>query len=129
MPPIGIHFLVNFAIAAAATSLLGSKLPKTVLGAVSFGLVFGSVFPDTDLVVSSLSFAVTFSTEAGKIIHRTLTHSVFLIILIILIGLAGALLIRKYKLANNNYVITKGGGREYDLAFSFKNKNYLFPKK
>ena len=113
MPPIGIHFLVNFAVAGALTYLLRSKVSKTSLGALSYGLIFGSVIPDTDLIVSSLSFLVTFDTAAGKLIHRTLTHSVFGIIPVILVGFIGFLVVRKQK----NHNLDK---------FSFKNRKYFY---
>jgi len=114
MPPIGIHFLVNFAIAGAVTYVLRSKASRTVLAALSYGLIFGSVIPDTDLIVSSLSFLVTFDTAAGKLIHRTLTHSVFGIGPIILLGLIGLLfLVRKQK-------------KDEQSTFSFINRKYLY---
>jgi len=114
MPPIGIHFLLNFAIAGAATYVLRSKASKTVLAALSYGLIFGSVIPDTDLIVSSLSFLVTFDTAAAKFIHRTLTHSVFGIGPIILVGLIGLLLLARKQKKNNKD------------KFSFKNRKYLY---
>lgn len=114
MPPIGIHFLVNFALAGAVTYVLRSKASKTVLAAISYGLIFGAVIPDTDLIVSCLSFLVTFDTAAGKFIHRTITHSVFGIVPIILVGLIGFYLFaRKQK----NDDVDK---------FSFINPKYLY---
>ncbi len=115
MPPIGIHFLINFAVAGAVTYILRSKTSKSVLAAISYGLIFGSVIPDTDLIVSCLSFLVTFNTSAGKLIHRTLTHSVFLTIPLILVGLIGLLLLARKQ--------------EYEKVpkkFSFKNRKYLY---
>ncbi|MDP6155534.1 MAG: metal-dependent hydrolase [Candidatus Thermoplasmatota archaeon] len=114
MPPIGIHFLVNFAIAGAVTYVLRSKASKTVLAAISYGLIFGSVIPDTDLILSSLSFLVTFDTGAGKLIHRTFTHSIFGIVPIILVGLVGFLILVKKKENDDKDI------------FSFKNRKYLY---
>ncbi len=84
-------------MAAGATYVLRNKLGGRALSGIFFGLILGSVIPDSDLIVSSLSFLVTFDTATGKLIHRTLTHSLVFIMPVILVGAVGmAIRIRDY---------------------------------
>jgi membrane-bound metal-dependent hydrolase YbcI (DUF457 family) len=53
-----------------------------------FGIVWGSIIPDVDLLISILIIAAGGSMQQALAPHRTLTHSFFTILPLALIGLA-----------------------------------------
>ncbi len=77
MPPTGFHGLLGL--------LLASKLdPKHDY--IRVGLVTGSVVPDLDLLGSVLIYILTNDTDLTIAFHRSVTHSLVVIFLILLIG-------------------------------------------
>lgn len=73
VPPISVHF----ALGVAAAFLVARRLPRREdRGPVALGLVAGAVMPDADLLVSSVASLFASGTDVGKLIHRTLTHSI-----------------------------------------------------
>ncbi|MHA2334740.1 MAG: metal-dependent hydrolase, partial [Candidatus Hodarchaeales archaeon] len=76
MPPTGFHGL---------TGILFCRFTRSP--SMKLGLVFGSVIPDIDLFGSALIFLLTSSEELAIIFHRSLTHSFFTIVTILLVGL------------------------------------------
>lgn len=90
MPPIAVHF----ALAAGAAWLGARRLPRAEDRAfAAWGLVAGAVMVDADLIVGTLAalpscLAGGCDPDVGKLIHRTLTHSVFLVAALALGGLA-----------------------------------------
>lgn len=77
MPPIVVHLFTGLAAAAFLSRYTTERRE------LFWGMAFGSVFPDMDLIVSSLAYPFT-SYETGEFIHRTLTHSLLFIALIAL---------------------------------------------
>ena len=81
----GLHGLVGIGIAFATKG-------RTILGEVGtrtmrFGIVWGSLIPDVDLLISIIIIAVGGNTQQALAPHRTLTHSFFTILALALIGL------------------------------------------
>lgn len=98
MPPIWVHF--GFGLAGAF--LVGWRVRKGGADAVLFlpwfgwGLVWGAVIPDTDLLVASAVSAIRgFDTSYGEFIHRTVTHGWPLVLLLAAVGFSAWLLRRK----------------------------------
>ncbi|UCG02866.1 MAG: metal-dependent hydrolase [Candidatus Heimdallarchaeota archaeon] len=91
MAPTGVHGLLGLLIA----SKLDRKHSYTRMG-----LVTGSVMPDLDLLGSVLIFIMTADTELTLAFHRSVTHSLIVIGLILLIGFLGNL---KYESVSSIY--------------------------
>lgn len=77
MPPTGFHGLLGL--------LLASKLDQKHENA-KIGLVFGSVMPDLDLLGSVLLFLLTNNKELTLAFHRSVSHSIVIITIILLIN-------------------------------------------
>ncbi len=82
MPPTGFHGLLGLLLA----SRLDSKHDY-----IRVGLVTGSVIPDLDLLGSVLIYLLTFDTDLTIAFHRSVTHSLVVISLIIVIGIFASL--------------------------------------
>jgi membrane-bound metal-dependent hydrolase YbcI (DUF457 family) len=81
----GLHGLIGIGIAFATKG-------RTILGEVGtrtmrFGIVWGSLIPDVDLLISIIIIAAGGNMQQALAPHRTLTHSFFTILAIALIGL------------------------------------------
>ena len=74
MPPTGFHGLIGLLIAGK----LNSK-------PIKIGFAWGSVFPDLDLLGSIFAFLLTQNRDLTIYMHRSVTHSI-IIMLLILIG-------------------------------------------
>lgn len=77
MPPTGFHGLLGLILA----SKLDQKRENTKIG-----LVFGSVMPDLDLLGSVLLFILTNNKELTLAFHRSVSHSIVIITIILLIN-------------------------------------------
>ena len=50
---------------------------------LAFSIVFGTIFPDIDIIFSAIGFILGLNIENAELIfHRTFTHSVFSAIII-----------------------------------------------
>jgi membrane-bound metal-dependent hydrolase YbcI (DUF457 family) len=81
----GLHGLIGTGIALATRG-------RTILGEVGtrtmrFGIVWGSLMPDVDLLISIVIIAAGGNMQQALAPHRTLTHSFFTILAIALFGL------------------------------------------
>ena len=81
----GLHGLIGTGIALATQG-------RTILGEVGtrtmrFGIVWGSIIPDIDLLISIVIIAAGGNMQQALAPHRTLTHSFFTILALALIGL------------------------------------------
>ena len=81
----GLHGLIGIGIAFATKG-------RTILGEVGtrtmrFGIVWGSLIPDVDLLISIIIIAAGGNMQQALAPHRTLTHSFFTILALALIGL------------------------------------------
>ena len=81
----GLHGLVGIGIALATKG-------RTILGDVGtrtmrFGIVWGSIIPDIDLLISIVIIAAGGNMQQALAPHRTLTHSFFTMLALALIGL------------------------------------------
>jgi len=81
----GLHGLVGIGIALATKG-------RTILGDVGtrtmrFGIVWGSIVPDIDLLISIVIIAAGGNMQQALAPHRTLTHSFFTMLALALIGL------------------------------------------
>ena len=75
MPPTGLHGLLGLIIAGK----INSKPSKV-------GFAWGSVFPDLDLILSAIAFILTQDRDFTIYMHRSVTHSVIIILLILFCG-------------------------------------------
>jgi len=81
----GLHGLVGIGVALATRgrTVLGDDGTRTM----RFGIVWGPILPDVDLLVSIVIIAARGNMQQALAPHRTLTHSLFTILAIALIGL------------------------------------------
>ena len=81
----GLHGLIGIGIAFATKghTILGEVGTRTM----RFGIVWGSLIPDVDLLISIIIIAAGGNMEQALAPHRTLTHSFFTIMALALIGL------------------------------------------
>ena len=81
----GLHGLVGIGVALATRgrTVLGDDGTRTM----RFGIVWGPILPDVDLLVSIVIIAAGGNMQQALAPHRTLTHSLFTILAIALIGL------------------------------------------
>ena len=77
MPPIVVHLFAGLAAAAVLSRYTTRKRE------LFWGMAFGSLIPDADLIISSLAYPFT-SYETSEFIHRTFTHSLLFIGIIFL---------------------------------------------
>jgi len=82
----GLHGLVGIGIALVVRG-------RTFFGedgtrAMRFGSVWGTILPDVDLLISIAIIAAGGNMQQAVAPHRTLTHSIFTILALALIGLA-----------------------------------------
>lgn len=75
MPPTGAHGLIGLFIAGKINSKSGKV-----------GFAWGSVFPDLDLLLSIFAFILTQDRDFTIYMHRSVTHSVVIMILILFGG-------------------------------------------
>jgi len=82
----GLHGLVGISVALAirGRAILGEDGARTM----RFGIVWGTILPDVDLLISIVIIAAGGNMEQALAPHRTLTHSLFTILALALIGLA-----------------------------------------
>ncbi len=78
MPPTGFHGLL---------ALFLAKRIDQENGETRLGLVFGSVFPDLDLIGSFLIYVFTQDKFLTIYFHRTITHSLIVMIGLFVIGI------------------------------------------
>jgi len=83
MPQNGFHGLFGLATAGA----LATRAPAAATQPLAVGIVLGSMLPDLDLYPTGIAFLFKHA-ELTYVIHRTATHSLFLALLILLLGLA-----------------------------------------
>jgi hypothetical protein len=89
VPPIWLHFGLSLAACAGIGEVARRQPHRPWLPWIGYGLVVGAVGPDTDLILSSLATAVSgFDTTVGKDLHRTFTHGVALVAVLLLAGAA-----------------------------------------
>ena len=74
----GLHILSGLVI---ASFIRNEKYKKA-----KWGLVWGSIFPDIDVIASVIVFLITGDLEGAVFIHRTVTHGFFAMGLVLLIG-------------------------------------------
>ncbi|MFW9899327.1 MAG: metal-dependent hydrolase [Candidatus Thorarchaeota archaeon] len=74
----GLHILSGLII---ASFIRNEKYKKA-----KWGLVWGSIFPDIDLIATAIMFLITGDLEGSIYIHRTVTHGFFAMGLVLLIG-------------------------------------------
>jgi len=81
----GLHGLVGMAVALAT----GGRAPLGATGTrtMRFGIVWGPILPDIDLLISIVIIAAGGNMQEAVAPHRTLTHSLFTILALALIGL------------------------------------------
>jgi len=77
----GLHGLIAFA--TKGRTIVGEVGTRTVW----FGIVWGSLIPDVDLLISIIIIAAGGNMQQALAPHRTLTHSFFTILALALIGL------------------------------------------
>lgn len=81
----GLHGLIGTGVALATRrAILGDVGTRTM----RFGIVWGSIIPDVDLLISIVIIAAGGNMQQALAPHRTLTHSFFTILALALIGLA-----------------------------------------
>jgi len=81
----GLHGLIGIGVVLATRR-------RTILGEIGtrtmrFGIVWGSIIPDVDLLISIVIIAAGGNMQQALTPHRTLTHSFFTILSLALIGL------------------------------------------
>jgi hypothetical protein len=77
VPTLGMHALLGF--------LGGSQVKNKIM---TLALVFGSLIPDIDIIVAVIAYFFPGGTiEASKYIHRSWSHSLITISIILVIGL------------------------------------------
>ena len=79
MPPTGAHGLIGLLIAGKINSRSGK------IG-VALGFAWGSVFPDLDLILSILAFILTQDRDFTIYMHRSVTHSIVIMLMILVCG-------------------------------------------
>jgi len=81
----GLHGFVGMAVALAT----GGRAPLGDAGTrtMRFGIVWGPILPDIDLLISIVIIAAGGNMQQAVAPHRTLTHSLFTILALALIGL------------------------------------------
>lgn len=81
----GLHALIvtGVALATRGHAILGENGTRTM----RFGMVWGTILPDIDLLISIVIIAAGGNMEQALAPHRTLTHSFFTILTIAVIGL------------------------------------------
>ena len=81
----GLHGLIGTGVALATRGrmILGDAGTRTM----RFGIVWGSIIPDVDLLISIVIIAAGGNMQQALAPHRTLTHSFFTILALALIGL------------------------------------------
>ena len=83
VPPIWVHF----GLGLAGCALVGRFVKKPWAPWLGWGLVWGSVAPDTDLIVADIaSLATGFDTHVGKAIHRSVTHGFPIVAALVILG-------------------------------------------
>ena len=75
MPPTGAHGLIGLLIAGKIKSKPGKV-----------GFAWGSVFPDLDLLLSVFAFILTQDRDFTIYMHRSVTHSLIVMLLILFCG-------------------------------------------
>lgn len=125
MPPIWVHFGFSLGGVAALGALSRrGMIPGRVASWLGLGLVIGAVGPDADLVASSLASALSgFDTSSGKFIHRTVTHGLPLVA--VLLVAAAALWKRRPAAAS----LALGTGLGIGLLHVLPDLFYLVPVK
>jgi len=81
----GLHGLVgiNVALTTRGHNILGENATRTM----RLGIVWGPIVPDIDLLISIVIIAAGGNMQQALAPHRTLTHSLFTILILALIGL------------------------------------------
>lgn len=81
----GLHALIatGIALATRGHAMLGEDGTRTM----RFGMVWGTILPDIDLLVSIVIIATGGNMQQAVAPHRTLTHSLLTILTIAMIGL------------------------------------------
>jgi len=81
----GLHGLVGIGVALATRgrTFLGDAGTRTM----RFGIVWGPLLPDVDLLISIVIIAAGGNMQQAVAPHRTLTHSLFTILALALVGL------------------------------------------
>jgi len=94
MPTLGMHALIGFT--------LGSQTNNKIK---TLALVFGSLIPDVDLIVGVLAYLLPGgSIDLAKHIHRSWSHSLITISLILVVGLILTELSKRNTLTNKKLV-------------------------
>ena len=75
MPPTGFHGLIGLLIAGKINSRSGK-----------IGFAWGSVFPDLDFILSITAFILTQDRDFTIYMHRSVTHSIVIMLLILVCG-------------------------------------------
>ena len=75
----GLHILSGLFIA----SFIRNEKHKKA----KWGLVWGSIFPDIDIIATAIIFLITGDIEGAVFFHRTVTHGFFAMGLVLLIGI------------------------------------------
>ncbi|MHA2112522.1 MAG: metal-dependent hydrolase [Candidatus Hodarchaeales archaeon] len=75
MPPTAVHGLCGLLIAGKIKSKAGK-----------IGFAWGSVFPDLDLILSIITFVLTQDRDFTIYMHRSVTHSIVIMLLILSCG-------------------------------------------
>ena len=81
----GLHGLVGIGIALATQGR--TILEEVGTRTMRFGIVWGSILPDIDLLISIVIIAAGGNMQQALAPHRTLTHSFFTMLALALIGL------------------------------------------
>ena len=81
----GLHGLVGIGIALATQGR--TILEEVGTRTMRFGIVWGSILPDIDLLISIIISAAGGNMQQALAPHRTLTHSFFTMLALALIGL------------------------------------------
>jgi membrane-bound metal-dependent hydrolase YbcI (DUF457 family) len=81
----GLHGLVGIGIALATQGR--TILEEVGTRTMRFGIVWGSILPDIDLLISIIIIAAGGNMQQALAPHRTLTHSFFTMLALALIGL------------------------------------------
>ncbi|MFX0185322.1 MAG: metal-dependent hydrolase, partial [Candidatus Hodarchaeota archaeon] len=97
MPPTGFHGIIGL--------LLCSRIdPKHKF--LRIGLVWGSVLPDLDLLGSAFIFILTLNTDLALAFHRSVTHS--LIVMLFIISCAYFLQLKLYGINKTYFPLILG---------------------
>ena len=76
----GLHILSGLVI---ASFIRNEKYKKA-----KWGVVWGSIFPDIDIIFSAIIFLATGDLEGAIFVHRTFTHGIFAMGLVPLLGIS-----------------------------------------